>query len=165
MKYSRTAFFMVMAFFSTAMLSAETIYVVSPAAKLLKEPKMNAAKVNLKLQKGQPLQSLGAEGLFYKVKGPGTTAYVARMYVSPFPPQKNTVNLANLQKNSNVTVTKGASAYSETASARGLNTGEGSADLAINAKYDEKDVKWIESVKVRDAEIKNFMRAGRLNNL
>lgn len=162
---SKAVLFLAAIIFSAGSLLSETIYVISPAAKLLKQPSMSAAPVGLKLDKGQPLQSLGVEGLFHKVKGPGGAAYIARMFVSPFPPQKNTVSLANLKKNKNVQVTKGASAYSETASARGLDSGSGSSDLEINAQYNEGNVKWVESVKVKDYELNQFIRTGKLNNL
>lgn len=148
---------------ASASLLARTVYVVSPAAKLLNEP--NMASAGSPLQRGQPLNAEGEQGAFYVIKVGSATKYVSKLFVSPFPPQQNQVSVADLQRNPNVNLNRQAGAVSETAAARGLSAGGGDEGPDVGPQYDESKVKWLEAQRVSRAEVNAFLRAGRLNAL
>jgi hypothetical protein len=148
------------ALISGGALAARTLYVTSPAAKLLREP--NMASAGTPLQKGQPLTEIGERGAFYEVRGPGGSAFVSKMFVSPFPPQQNPVGANDLRRDPNVSLSRQAGAVSETAAARGLSGG-GAQVEDVPPQYNEAQVKWLEAQRVSRAEINAFLRAGRLN--
>ncbi|MBX7058482.1 MAG: hypothetical protein K1X75_10495 [Leptospirales bacterium] len=144
-------------------LLARTVYVVSPAARLLDQPSMGSA--GAPLQRGQPLNEQGEQGAFYVIKVGSSTKYVSKLFVSPFPPQQNQVSVADLQRNPNVNLNRQASQVSETAAARGLSAGGGDEGPDVPPQYNERQVRWLESQKVSRPEVSGFLRAGRLNAL
>lgn len=142
--------------FLVGSLLSKAVYVVSPAAKLLNQP--NNSSVQGSLEKGASLDVLGEEGMYYKVRYKSQTGWVSRMYVSNTAPSNSKVNFAtSLDKSTTVKARARASAYSQTASARGLTQTETLRTRGNANDYDFASIQWLESIKITDDELKQFV--------
>lgn len=138
---------------------AEQLYVVSPAAKLLKEPKMSAS--GTPLQPGTALNSSGQEGMFVKVSGPAGSGYVSKLFLSKYPPTGK-VDTRKIKLNQQVATRDKASTYSETAAARGFS--EGTDERFDNPEaFDFDQVEWMEKQKPDQKQVDIFLRQGKLH--
>ena len=138
-------------------LSAATLYVRSPAAKLLNLPKMNAGGTPLK--KGQALTRIGQQGMFYHVRAGGGTGYVSKLFVSNIKPGKKVSFGTNVNKNTSVKARARASNYSQTASARGFSSSESLRARGSLHEFDFDSVQWLERLNVDETELEAFQNA------
>ena len=136
-------------------LSAETLYVVSPAAKLLKEPKMSSPGTALK--PGTPVNSIGQQGMFVQVQG----GYVSKLFLSKYPPTGK-VDTTKIKLNQQVATRDKASSYSETAAARGFSQGSGET-FDNPAAFDFDQVDWMEKQKPDQKQVDIFLSQGKLH--
>tara|TARA_Y100001937_G_scaffold122491_1_gene183329 strand:+ start:17739 stop:18281 length:543 start_codon:yes stop_codon:yes gene_type:complete len=147
------------ALFLTGALFGETLYVVSPAAKLLKEPKMSASGPALK--PGTQVNSSGQQGMFVQVQTPMGSGYVSKLFVSKYAPTGK-VDTTKIKLNQQVATRDKASAYSETAAARGFSTGTDERFDNPEA-FDFAEVDWIEKQKPDQKQVDIFLRQGKLH--
>lgn len=133
------------AFLAGSSVMAKTKAYAGASAKLNDSPSFGGGTV---LKPGTELEVIGTEGLFLKVKVDGKTGYVAKMSTTENPSVgKLNVNKSGESDSNTVAARKRSSAYSETASARGLTNSEsmrakGGAGEAI----DYTGVEWIEKL-------------------
>lgn len=143
----------------TGAVFAETLYVVSPAAKLLKEPKMNSTGPALK--PGTQVNSSGQQGMFVQVQSPLGSGYVSKLFVSKYAPTGK-VDTTKIKLNQQVATRDKASAYSETAAARGFS--QGTEERFDNPEaFDFSEVDWIEKQKPNQKQVDIFLRQGKLH--
>ena len=142
-------------FFSISISAKNIFYVISPSAKLLQEPKM--AGVGTQLQKGDAVTQIGEEGMFYKVDIDGKTGFVSKIFVRNTPPSDEKVSFGDqIDKSSSVKARARASAYTQTASARGLTSSEKMRTRGNARDYDFDAITWLESQKVTEEDLKEF---------
>lgn len=148
------------AFLAGSSVMAKTKAYAGASAKLNESPSFGGGTV---LKPGTELEVIGTEGLFLKVKVDGKTGYVAKMSTTENPSVgKLNVNKTGDSDNS-VSARKRSSAYSETASARGLTNSESMrAKGAAGEAIDYTGVEWIEklsdSIKEEDRNSFNSER-------
>ena len=143
----------------SAALVAEPVYVVSPAAKLMNEPKMGGG--GSPLQPGTELNKVGEQGMFVKVQGASGTGYVSKLFVSQYAPTGK-VDTTKIRLNQQVATRDQASSYSQTAAARGFSSG--SEESFDNPKaFDFDQVDWLEKQKPSEKQVDIFLRQGNLH--
>ncbi|MCE9501598.1 MAG: hypothetical protein K8R21_14030 [Leptospira sp.] len=146
---SRAALFFSIAF--TSYLSAgTTFYVQSPAAKLLDNPSMNSG--GKQIPKGSSLQQIGEKDMFLKVKSNIGDGFILKLYVSSFPPGGKVGFGNEIDKSTSVKGRARASAYTETAAARGLAESENLRTRGEMADYDFGAIDWLETVTLEQEQ-------------
>ncbi|MCP5502209.1 MAG: SH3 domain-containing protein [Leptospiraceae bacterium] len=142
--------------FTGPLFSRESVYVTSPAAKIMTAPKISGK--GTPVTKGTKLDVLAKEGLFYKVNFEGQTGYIPSMFVSQNAPAKKKIDLAGLKDKNADNPRRRASSYAETASARGLTASEKIRARGDANDYDYDSVKWMEeqSSKIEESETELF---------
>lgn len=150
---------------ATSLMAADTastpmkLYVFSKTANL-QEKNSNDSKVIMSLTKGQPLDQLETKDLWIKVKVNNKEGWVNKYLVSATVPTQEKTDMEGIQINLKKESRKRASAYSTAASARGL-----ADDTATkNIRSDIAAVKKMEDAKVKDTEVKQFIKEGKLIN-
>ena len=102
----------------TGVDSNTVLYVQSPKAKLLTNPKMDSPGEPLPV--GSNVKSIKESGLFVQVQSGDKTGYVSKLFVSAFPPSQQVklgVSSGNLDQ---AQARQRASDFTKTAAARGL---------------------------------------------
>ncbi|MCP5502210.1 MAG: hypothetical protein H7A25_20090 [Leptospiraceae bacterium] len=145
--------------FVGSLYARESVYVISPSAKLMAEPKIAGAGTSL--ERGAKLSVLAKEGMFYKVSHNGKTGYVAKVFTSSQAPakEKASVNVAD-SGSQTPSARKRASGFSETASARGLTATEEARIHGSAKDYDFMSVNWLDeqSDKINSSDTNEFTR-------
>lgn len=135
-------------------LSAATLYVRSPAAKLLNAPQMNAG--GAPLRKGQVLTQIGQQGMFYRVRTGAGTGYVSKLFVSKIKPGQKVSFGANVDKTTAVKARARASNYAQTASARGFSESKSLRARGNLHEFDFDAVQWLERLEVEAPGSEDF---------
>jgi hypothetical protein len=129
--------------FAGSIFAGSTVYVSNNSAKLLEKPSFSSKSVPL--TKGTALQVIKQEGSFLKVSADGKTGFIASMFTSENKPTGSLNKASNKEEkvSSGVNARKRASAYTETASARGLTE---SQKMRTNGggPVDMEPVLWLE---------------------
>jgi hypothetical protein len=134
------------------------LFVFSKKAKVMKEANMKS-KIVKKLEKGDKLELIEKNGMWYKIKSEKAIGWVNKYQVTEEDPSKTKtaveVMKINLKKNSR----KRASAYATAASARGLSDDEVTSK---DIKVDIEAVKKMEENKPSEKKVKKFIKEGNL---
>lgn len=146
--------FIFIVFLSFSLLTANSVYVQSPIAKLLAEP--NVASTGKPLQAGQELQQIGEQDMFLKVKSGGDTGWVMKLYVSKIPPSNKVSSAGNADKSGPIQSRARASTFTETASARGLSESKKLRTRGNNDEYDFESLDWLDRVVLKPEDIEKF---------
>lgn len=128
----------------TLPLWGSTFYIVSPYAKLHKEP--NAASQAESLPEGTQIRKLGEEGLFIKVRYNKSEGWVNKLFVSANPPQGKVNFGSQIDKSTAVQARARASAYSQTAAARGFMESKPVRTKSPKEEYDFESIQWLENI-------------------
>ncbi len=138
---------------ASAAYADRTLYVQSPAAKLLSAARMDAP--GTPLNRGEAVTQTGEEGMFYQVRSNAGTGFVPKLYLSSFAPGSR-VNFGNIDRDTSVKARARASNYSQTASARGLSSSESLRTRGSLSDYDFDGLDWIERLSPSQDEVSEF---------
>ena len=144
-------------------LSAKTLYVSSPAAKLHSSASSSSPALLSRMRRGTSLRQIGRKGLYYKVRVRGKVGYVSRLYVSKYRPGKKVgFSRKGFSRGAAARARVRVSASSETAAARGHKKSESLRTRGKANLYDFVSVQWLERQGVGDADLKKFAGSGNL---
>lgn len=162
MRHLKIALALTIALASSA-FAGETMYVQPAKAKLLGEPKMNGAQV-AELKRGDAVEVLKKEGLWFQVKSGKNTGYVSKLFVNDTKPVGEDELQKKLSGNDNVAkaARRRSSSYSVSAATRGLTAGNRVREGRETYESDYEAVKKMDELKVDKAELQRFMKAGGL---
>ncbi len=138
---------------------ASTLYVKHASTRLLERPNLGSRGSPLPV--GTAVTRIGEQGLFYQVRVGGRTGWVARLYLSPNARQSK-VDVSFAQRRPKTTVRVRASAYTQTAAARGLGK---SATIRVRGGqhlYDFDAIDWLEAIAISPEAQREFIQTGRL---
>ena len=150
------------AFLMSSALSASTYYVVSPAAKLLGQPRSSGPVLQKKIKRGTAVKQVGKQGLYLKVRMGSKTGWISKLYVSKFKPRGKIKVSKGLKKSKSVNIRRRASSFSETAAARGHKKSETLRTRGSAHMYDFAGVKWLEEQETTDKDLDTFLKDGNL---
>ncbi|WCL48126.1 M48 family metalloprotease [Leptospira sp. GIMC2001] len=124
---------------------ADTVYYVqSPKAKLLANPKMDAASSPIEM--GASVRSLGESGLFVQVRHSDKTGWISKLFLSTFPPGKQMKLGASNAPSESLQARQRASDFTKTAAARGLSETEKLRIRGASNDYDFDSLRWLEKI-------------------
>jgi hypothetical protein len=131
--------------FTGALAADRALYVQSPAARLLTEPRMDAP--GAPLAKGVQVTQIGEQGMFYRIRASSGTGYVPKVFASAFAPGEK-ANLGAIERSSAMKARSRASNYSQTAAARGLSESQRMRVRGSMSDFDFDSILWLENVDI-----------------
>jgi len=142
--------------FLTTSLSGAPMYIQSPVAQLLTKP--SAGEKGLLLPKGSIVNKTGEQELFLKVTYEGKEGWVNKMFVSASPPSGKISFGADIDKSTSIKARARASAFTQTAAARGYSESQNLRTRGGAADYDLESISWLEKIKIEEADLENFQK-------
>lgn len=131
-------------FLSAAAARADrALFVQSPAARLLSEPRMDAA--GPPLTRGAQVTQIGEQGMFFRVRASAGTGFIPKVFASAFAPGEK-ANLGSIERSSAMKARSRASNYSQTAAARGLSESQSMRVRGSLSDFDFDSILWLEAV-------------------
>lgn len=131
-------------------LLANTMYVQSPVAKLLKDPVASAP--GSPIPQGAAVRKVGEQGLFVKVVHEGTEGWVSKLFLSTNPPSGKVSFGSEIDKSTAVKARARASAFTQTAAARGFTESKNMRTRGAAEDYDFESITWLEKLPVAQLE-------------
>ncbi|MCB1141152.1 MAG: hypothetical protein H7A24_01845 [Leptospiraceae bacterium] len=141
--------------FGTQLFSAP-MYVQSPVAQLLDKPAANA-KGTL-LPKGSVVTKTGEKDMFIQVSYDGKDGWVNKLFLSDKPPSKKVSFGAEIDKSTSVKARARASAFTQTAAARGYSESQNLRTRGGAADYDMEAISWLEKIEINEADLEEFQK-------
>jgi hypothetical protein len=136
---------------------AESLFVQSQKTALLSEAKMGSPEVG-PVVRGDELVVVETSGNWYQVKKGTVTGWISKLFVSKNKP----VGAATLAQEVTASEAKSSrrreSAYSVSASTRGLMPMQRSRSDRQSFQADHEALEWIQNRKVSDEEIADFIK-------
>ena len=129
------------------------LYVQSPAARLLSEPRMDSA--GPPLSKGAQVTQVGEQGIFFRVRSNAGTGFLPKVFASAFAPGER-ANLGSIERSSAMKARSRASNYSQTAAARGLSESQSLRVRGSLSDFDFDSILWLENVDVPAGQLAAF---------
>ena len=140
--------------------AAGTYYVKNARARLLSRPSLRGN--GPALAPGTKVTRIAQQGLFYRVKTNGRTGWVARLYLSTSPRTGRVRMGFAVSRSKSQQVRTRASAYTQTAAARGLTKSESIRVRGAQHRYDFEAMTWLEAHDPSADSVEAFKKAGRL---
>lgn len=138
----------------SAAAHAETLYVQSQKAKLLKDPSFKA-KVVAHVKKGAPLELIHDKGRWYKVSINGNIGWISKFVLAAHPPVKKVTVLGEGVKIEH-NARRRASAVTTAGAARGLSADERRRASDFGADF--LALERVENFTVSDEEVYRFSK-------
>ena len=136
--------------FLSSGLFASTMYVQSPVAKLLDSPVASAN--GSPIEKGKAVRKTGEKGLFVKVSVDGKEGWVNKLFLSTNPPSKKVSFGNQIDKSTSVKARARASAFTQTAAARGYSKSESNRVRGAAEDYDFESISWLEKLEIEELQ-------------
>jgi len=140
-------------------LSATPMYVQSPVAQLL--PKPSAGEKGSLLPKGSVVNKTGEQDMFLKVTFEGKEGWINKMFVSTNPPSGKISFGSEIDKSTSIKARARASAFTQTAAARGYSESQTLRTRGGAGDYDLEAISWLEKLKIEESELAQFQAENR----
>ena len=137
--------------------AGDTLYVQSTKAKIMSAPSFQSDIVEV-IPKGTAVESIESQTRWIKVSYQKYTGWISNLLVLPEPPLKKTSLLD--QGPAIQDSRRRASNVASSAAARGLNA-EDRARINMKNKFDYAALSQMESLKIDDSEVWQFLQEGR----
>lgn len=135
------------------------MYVQSPVAQLLSKP--SAGEKGLLLPKGSVVNKTGEQDMFLKITYDGKEGWINKMFVSANPPSGKISFGADIDKSTSIKARARASAFTQTAAARGYSESQTLRTRGGAGDYDLEAISWLEKLKIQDSELAQFQAGDR----
>ncbi|HMV77794.1 MAG TPA: hypothetical protein PK453_08280 [Leptospiraceae bacterium] len=135
-------------FIFTSALYSNTLYVQSPAAQLLSSP--TASSSGSPLPKGAAVRKVGEKDMFIQVSYNGQDGWVNKLFLSTNPVSSKVSFGSEIDKSTSVKARARASAFTQTAAARGYSESKSLRTRGSAEEYDFASIDWLEKVRVEE---------------
>lgn len=150
---------MILLMFVMSSLYGAPMYVQSPVAQLLNKP--SAGEKGTLLPKGSVVNKTGEQDMFLKVTYDGKEGWINKMFVSTNPPSGKVSFGADIDKSTSIKARARASAFTQTAAARGYSESQNLRTRGGAADYDLEAISWLEKLKIEESELALFQAGDR----
>jgi hypothetical protein len=141
-------FLFIFFFMMVSVTQANTMYVQSPVAKLLDSPVASAKGEAVAL--GTQVRKTGEKDLFIKVSINGKEGWINKLFLSTTPPSGKVSFGNEIDKSTSVKARARASAFTQTAAARGYSKSESNRVRGAAEEYDFESISWLEKLEIQD---------------
>lgn len=150
---------MLLLFAPAASAASDLVYVQSDRAPLLSKPVIGSDRL-IELKKGMAVTPALEQGIWYKVTVEGKTGWLCRLMTGKTAPLNGRNESSERLKSFAGSARRRPSAFTTTAAARGLV--DKRKRFAGKYKLNYSDLERMESIRIADREIREFLHDGGL---